>query len=629
MAESGGPLSNGGPPVNGDSSLIIETVDQLSKYVTDFQNYIDLRLLVPQLIASKIITDEEQHELMHEPTPERTRILSLITNILPRKGDVLQLFRKALENTLQQDGSLGHRTLLEKFFGLHPSSLSSDSDSDEVHQPTAHTIMDESEDFSILLMNFTKVLEDGSEKEVARRLRDVTNYLCHLKRKDHSYLLKEGVKAELCSSDMNFSKLFNCLDPSVISYSDVSMLHKIIDKVIKSNDSCKKIIEPLKQLLGDYEKNAGIALTEVDPQISAGDARIKARVTNASSGGPKMKNGVKKSIWRSFRLHFRGSGFGSVIYYWDFPEEYFLHVKESFENACNDKTELHQFRITKVEAQFDQKPYQINVDMEIIDPVLLEAAQRKHSVADDIAPEQENFVLFLVKIDRLVGVHAELFLSTSRKELPRPYAQFERSSFKEMVEVLIAESKVHCYDISYIQQFLLSLLKWDTSQGSKHKEIIVTLLREAQDYEPAFTGSPLPSVQLNSRTPVASIVTHFFDVHCVSYEVMMTLKYALLQLLCLSPSAFQYIGWTNVSKGCQITWRTYIENFEKVENKLKYHPSTAALEVKEGFTIDYPYQITFVCNVKIKQILLDGSPLLYPDLDGKIIYLCICTYMYP
>lgn len=246
-----------------------------------------------------------------------------------------------------------------------------------------------------------------------------------------------------------------------------------------------------------------------------------------------------------------------------------------------------------------------------------------------IALEQRKFVYFLENIDCLVGVYAQLFLSTSRKELSRPYALFEGMSFREMADILIMEDKLHCFDISYIQQFLLSLLKWDTSQGSEHKESIIALLKEAQDYEPVPTGSPLPPVPLHGEVSYTHcFVTHFAKIQCVSYEVMMTLKFALLQLLCFSLSAFQYIDWRITDKGCQITWKTFPENLGKIEYRLRHYCSTAALAVNDDFN---PYQIYVNCNIKNMQILLDGSPLLYPDLDGKThmyvysIYFCANT----
>ena len=234
---------------------------------------------------------------------------------------------------------------------------------------------------------------------------------------------------------------------------------------------------------------------------------------------------------------------------------------------------------------------------------------------DDLTLEQKKFVYFLKNIDCLIGIYAQLFLSTSRKELSRPYAVFEGMSFREMADILIIKDKLHCLDISYIQQFLLCLLKWDTSQGSEHKESISALLKEAQDYEPVPTGSPLPPVQLHYEVSHSdSFVTHFAKISCISYEIMMTLKFALSQLLCLSLSAFQYIDWRRTDKGCQITWKTFPENLGKIEYRLRYNCSTAALAVSDF----NPYQIYVNCNIKSMQILLDGSPLLYADLDGKI-----------
>ena len=616
MAESGGPLTNEGSPVNGNLP-VVSNLDQLIVHVIDFQNHIDLDLLIPELRRRNIITGDQQYELKLDRTSPQQRINQLITEILPGKGGtVLEAFKEALRSTLEADGSLGHQTLLERYFGENLSH------SDGAEKPTVYTISDESEEFSILLMEFTKILENGNDKEVAKRLREVANYLCHLKCNNphKSFLIKQNVRAELFSNDLTFSKLFNYLhssDPPIISYNDVSMLCRIVDKVLKLNENCKKIIEPLKQLLDQYKNNTSIAPSPSIPEIPIGSARIKTKIKNASSSGPKLKNGVKKSLWHSFKLNFRGSGIGSVIFYWDFPEEFIQQVKESFDSVCKNKTELHQLKITKVEAQLDQRPYQINLDMEITDPVLLQSAGKRRLVADRISRDQEMFILFLMKIDHLVGTCADMFLSTSRKELSRPYAQFQGSSFKEMTDVLISEEKLHCYDISYIQQFLLSLLKWDTSQSCKYKESITTLLTEAQEYEPVSPGHPLPSLHSHhSRSHAIQIVTLFFDVHDVSYEVMMTLKYALMQLLYLSLSAFQYVRWIKVNNGCQITWKTLPENFEKIENKLKCLPSTGALKVREDCDIEYPYKITFSCKIKRMQLLLDGSPLLCPELEG-------------
>ena len=619
MAVSSGPLQNSDPPANGG---LLETVEQLCSHVKDFQDLIDLGLLVPQLIKHRIITDDEKHKLLHEAESPKMRTLFLITDILPRKGnEILLLFKAALEDTLEDSGSGGHQMLLEKNFGV-PPKLQSSLGADLTHLNMADKISDESEEFSILLVNFRKHLEDGSKEAVAQRLKDVASYLSHLRKKDHSFLLSKSARDKLDSDDLSFLKLLNCLassDPPIISHNDVSILHKIVDKVLQLDEMNAEIINPLNRLLEEYEQSAGIAVTSQNPLVPNGSTRINSKVVNAHRGNPKLKNSVQKSLFLSW-LNFRGFGTGSVIFYWDVPEEFTQQLIKSFENSRDSNAELDQLKITRVEVQDDQKPYKINLDMEITDQVLLQTSQKQHMIADDIAPEQENLTLFLLKIDHLIGGYVELFLSTSRKEHSRPYAQFEQTSFKEMTDILISEDKLHCYDISYIQQFLLSLLKWDISQGGQCKEQIIALLNKAQDYEPVATGSPLPSVRL-SKSHV-TVITHFrnINVHCVSYEVMMTIKYALMQLLYLSLSAFQYVGNKKEDHDCcRITWKTDSENFENIENKIRYHRSTAVLEV-DDYYFNYPNNITFSCNVKNPQILLDSSPLLYPDIDGKVLF---------
>ena len=284
--------------------------------------------------------------------------------------------------------------------------------------------------------------------------------------------------------------------------------------------------------------------------------------------------------------------------------------------------------------QFEQEPHQISLDTEITNTgLLLLGGTPEYWVVDEMEPEQEIFVLFLKQVDSIVGAYTQLFLSTSREELSTTYAQFEGNSFKEMTNILIFEGKLHCFDVSFVQQFLLFLLKWSVSQGSTHKEmqgVITELLKKTQDYEPVPTGSPLLPVQLHSWFNTGIFATYFDEVCCVSYEVMMTLKYALSQLLSLSLSTFQYVSWIKTNQGCQIIWKTFPDNLDKIEYKLRLFPSTAALRVK-GFV---PYNIEFTCSIENKQILLDGSPLLYPDLDGEIKYICvymhtyICVYMH-
>ena len=620
MAESGRPLPYDDSPVN-DGRL--KTADDLSSHVTFFQDHIDLKLLVPALVEHKIITSEERHKLTHEADPPKTRTFGLITDILPSKGEgILKLFKIALEDTLKKDGSLGHQAILEKFFDA-PTKLYSNSDADVGHQATADVISKESEEFSLLLINFRKILENGTENAVKQRLKDVADFLCILKLEKHKCsLLESSIKDKLHSSDLNFSKLLRYLEssnPPLISDNDVSLLDKIVDMLAEVDEGSKKIITPLKKLLNKYGFSTGIVVTKEVPQISAGNTRINVKVMNAHRSVPELKNGVLASLFGSLEFFFCGAGPGSVVFYWDVHEKYTQQLIDSFKKVCCNKIELHRLKITKVEVQLSEKPYQINLEMEIIDQVLHKATQKRDMIADKIAPDQEKFALLLIKLNRLVGIYAKLFLSTSRNEYSRLYGHFESNSFKEMIDALISEDKLHCYDISYIQQFLLSLLKWDISQSSEHKKLIIDLLQEAQDYEPVPTGCLLPSLHSNSRSNSVSILTNFLDFSCVSYEVMMTMKHILSHLLHLLPWALQYIKWKELDRGCQITWNTSPENFERIKNRLLYFPSTVALMVDNNFDIKYP-SIEFNCNIKNMQILLDGSPLLCPDLDGKIAY---------
>ena len=200
---------------------------------------------------------------------------------------------------------------------------------------------------------------------------------------------------------------------------------------------------------------ASIALTKEVPQIPAGNTRINAKVVNAHRSGLELKNSVFTSCLASLEFYFHGAGPGSVVFYWDVREENTQQLIDSFENVCTNKVELHQLKITKVEVQLKQKPYQINLEMEIIDPVLLKATQNQDMIADSIAPDQEKFTLFLIKINRLVGTYAKLFLSTSRKECSTLYAHFESNSFKEMVIKLTypyAVCGLHTCKLLYVVQ---------------------------------------------------------------------------------------------------------------------------------------------------------------------------------
>ena len=483
-------------------------------------------------------------------------------------------------------------------------------------------------------MNFSGELENGPKEVVRKRLKRIVTYFCHLKVKSGRFLLKESVKTELCSEDVTFAKLFNCLDsskPPVISHRDVSMLRKFIE-VLNVDDSSKMVVDRLHQLLDNYERDSGIMPVSKEPLLSPESASLKVKVSNAHSGNSKLKNGVKRSFFESLKVRFHGSGIGSVIFYWEFPKECYQYLLEGFENVHESKISLQQFRITKVEAQ---QPHQIYLEMEITDPELMQLSQHQHFVADDIAPEQEKFVMLLIKIDRLVGTHATSFLSVPRKEISRIYSMFEGKSFLAMADQLIGENSLHCYDIFCIQLFLCSLLKWDATEGNKYKKQLVALLKETQDYEPIPTGFPLPQINLRSRTQTVRIISCISGVVvCVSYDVMMTLKYALSRLLNLSLSAFHYSGWSAMENGFQLLWNTSLFNFDRIEascykNDVPTHCPTGGLVMINEPDINYPHNIRFTCEITDAQLLLDGSPLLVPDIESVFeIYCVTCIYSY-
>ena len=621
MADSG--LPNGGPPYTRPP----DTVDELCNHSVILKKYINLDLLLPYFNEAHLLTNDEFHELSFTDTPEKSN-LKLVSVILPSKGEsALETFKQALIKSLEEEGSEGHRVILRDVFKIAngTSANKASSASEKEWLVTADAISEESEDFSLFLIKFSGELERGSKDVVWKRLRQISTYFCHLKVKTGGFLLNESVRSELCSEDLTFKKLFFCLDskskPPVISDRDVSMLHKFII-VLKDDESSKQVVGRLSQLLADYEQNSAIIPVSNEPPLSPDSASLKVKVTNAHSGNSKLKNGIKKSFFEALKFKFRGSGIGSVLFYWEFPLECYQHLLEIFENVHNSKLGLQQFRITKVETQ---QPNQIYLEMEITDPDLLQLSQHQHVVANDIVPQQEIFVMFLLKVDCLVGTYAESFLSIPRKEITRVYSRFEGNSFLEMVDQVVSQNSLHCFDISYIQLFLCSLLKWDVSAGNKYKEQLIALLREAQDYEPIITGSPLPCVNLRSRSRPVRIISCFSGiVISVSYDIMMTLKYALSQLLSLSLSAFHYSGWSAMENGFQISWNTALFNFNMIETAcFKIDVPTGGLVIINEPDVDYPYSIRLTCEITDSQLIPDGSPLLVPDLEGVFETHCI------
>lgn len=618
-------MADGGLP-NGAHQHINKppkTPNDLCKHVVTFQKYADISLLLPSLTTE--LTKDEIHRLKNESLSERQRIYDLITEFLPKKApSILDTLKQTLVDSLAEDGSSGHRIILQEVFGDSSYIVNPSVSKGEKSPVNADDISEESECFIDFLRKFRKELESGAPELVSQRLQDVTEYFCHIRKKDGAYYLKENVRTELCSDNLNFVKLFNCLDskskPPVISEKDVSVLHRII-KVLSGDDkNSREVVARLTQLLKNYEFNAGIISITHEPVVSPESAVIKAKVTNADNGNPWLINGIKKLFFESLKFNFLGSGKGSVVLYWEFPKEYYQKLLKSFEEVYKSKNfSIDRFKITKVEAC---SPHQIYLEMEITDPDLLHLSQQQHFVTDEFALEQEKFIILLININRLVGSCVSDFLSTE-EVTSTLYSCFKGDTFYGMTNKLIFQSKLHCYDISFLQLFLLFVYKRTSSDRGESSKALVTALKETQDYEPLPTGSPLSSMEFRCRSRPIMIVTQVSNINCISYEVMVFLKYGISELLHISQSSFQYVSWKLYNHMSIIVWHTTEANFDKIEPLLCFQEnlSNGFLKVTGDPEIDYHF-IKLNCEITNKQMLLDGSPLLVPDVEGKPLFLC-------
>jgi len=595
-----------------------ETFKDLSPHVVTFQDHISIDQLISYLVAKKILTTDEIHTLTFKETPPRQRVLQLISVILPSKHpDGMKSFTEALINSLNEEGNSGIRVVLKEVFDIGPNEISATAKGGSSLLNAADTVSAESKEFGSFLVNFRKILEKGSKKAVNERLKDLADYL-YILQKSHSndFLLNESSRAKLSSVD-SFSELFKCLHNScIISSGDVSIL-KVIIGFLEENDSAKKVVDPLKRLVDDYEEKAAIKFIAREPSISDKSGSIKVDVTNARGTNPKLKNGVRKAISQVFGINFLGSGSGSVVLYWEFPREYFHRVFESFDCALKSKPDLLQFRIRKVDVSTNV-PYQIYLKMDIIDRNLFQLSQQQHFVADDVSPEQKKFAFLLIRINRMVGECANLYLSSTREEISRFYSCFEGYTFLKMVDNLVSENKLHCYDVSYIQFFLHSLYKWDATHGKNNATLLKELLLDTQEYEPVAIGSQLPSLTLQTESHPFTITTFVSGIGFLSYEVMMSLKFAFSYLFRFSPSCFQYTHWRKSGNKCCIVWRTTGERFYEMESTLCYNLSAGFLRTTKHPEVRY-HNIIINCMVDNMQMLMDGSPLLLPNVEGMFV----------
>jgi len=581
-----------------------KTADDLVKHITVLRQHIDITLLLPYLIEQDALTSNEKHTLTLLSTDPKDRVGTLVTDILPSKGKRgLEYLIKSLKKSIDEPGSEGHRYILESVFNIPTLKVS-------------RKISMDYEDLNILLIKFeTTIINAVDQNAIKIALNHVTFYLCNSKLKDDedgtSLLTQESKNTILFNDSLTFIQLFNCLvksDPPLISPNDVSLLHKI-NGVLDMEISFTDIMNTLKELVLDYEKEA--AIENVVPSMNSTESDkgyVIAKILNASCGSPQLKTSVKDSFLKALdevKFNFLGKDDGSVILYWEFQKQYFAEVQQSLKNACDNKVKLSNFLLTQVECKCDQ--HQIHVVMKIIDPYLLRLAQKKPFIAETISPCQENFLFLLLNIINIGSGVIEPFLLQSdaialenRKE----------KSFLNVIEHFVNKNQLHSYDISVIQHFIYNAKR---AVDSSSASVLVDLLLATQDYEPVCLESEdLPS--LNVECAVV-IITLFLGINSISFEVMMTLKYALSRFLSVSVTEFQYIKWEMKQDGLQIIWQTSLHWLSHVQTILQCRESSGGLVVKEINQICQD-KICFTCFLQDFQLLLDGSPLLIPDLEG-------------
>ena len=585
-----------------EKNLPPKTADDLVKYITLLRKHINISLLLPPLLEQEALTSDEKHQLRLSNIDPKNHVSFLITDILPSKGDKgLEYFITILKKSIKEPGSAGHRYILENVFHMQTGSI-------------AKTINSEYEDLNNVLINFDSIINDNVDaNDIQIAVEHTVFCLCHSKRKDNgSSLLSREVKDTLqLKSNLTFLKLFDCLvecKPPLILPHDVSLLHKITN-VLGMEKRFHNIISTLRHLVDDYEVKAAIKNTVTSPET--GKSVVKVTVTNARCGSPQLKSSVKDSLLKALdeiTFKFLGKDDGSVILYWEFQEEYFTLIQKSFKHACSSKIVLGKLLITNVSRESNKN--QINIAMEIVDPLLLRFAKKSPSIVEILSPEHDNFVILLLSIINNGSSAAYKFLFQSKP--------LEDMSLTKMIEDYIAEQKLHWCDISSIQHFIYDVYEWSIYvENSVYTDLLRRLLVTIQDYEPACLESEdLPPLNLNCSINCATMTTVFLGINSVSFEVIMTLKYGLSRLLCLSILEFQCIKWEITQSGLNIDWQVPSQFLSRIDAVVQYSKSCGSLEIQE-FSCPTKTSIKLTCCIQDSQLLLDGTPLLIPDLKGN------------
>jgi len=492
------------------------TADDLKIHTILLRKNINLPLLLPYLIRQKALTPNEEHELQKDSVDPMERIGVLITRVLPSKGNNgLEYLLKGLKDSLNEPGSAGHKHILEKVFKI------------PLVKVTEKLCM-YNEDLITLLTEYVSIITSSVDnRAIKTALEHTIFYLCQLKLKENdAFLLSTDTRFKLrTESNLTFMKLFDCLsndDSPVIIPNDVSLLHRI-NTVIGKIKEFSLVLPSLNQLVSNYEREAAIENTGPPSCVSnSGKSRLKVTITNAHSSGPQLKLSVNSAFLKALNeitFNFCGKDSGSVILYWEFQEEYYEDVHQSLEHAYQNEIQLGQLLVTKVEMKPDQSL--LNLEMKIIDPMLLHVTEKRGYLVDLLASEQDKYLFLLLRIIEIGSKPMEEFLQHSFDKSPETYALLEGKTLLNAIEVLISRNRLHCYDISIIQHCIYEAYKWFSVQyNDTYGRALKILLVETQDYNPQLAT---PSGEPKCAESHATIITFFFNIFHVNFEVMMTL----------------------------------------------------------------------------------------------------------
>jgi len=231
-----------------------------------------------------------------------------------------------------------------------------------------------------------------------------------------------------------------------------------------------------------------------------------------------------------------------------------------------------------------------------------------------LSSEHDTFVNLLLSIIITGSSYVCSFLSDSKslknlKEVP----------LSKIIEDSISEQKLHWCDISFIQHFMYNVYEWSIHTKKSYGPILRHLLITIQDYEPACSESEdLPLLNLTCSYNCIVITTVFLGINSVSFEVIVTLKYALSRLWCLSIIKFQCIKWEITQSGLNVDWQVPSKLLSHIEDIVHNCEPCGGLEIQEICSTTDMTSIIITCCIQDSQLLLDGTPLLITDMKGDV-----------